>query len=450
MMKRKIYRTLLEWKGREHKSLIVSGQRRVGRTATIEVFAKAEYEHYVYIDFSKSPELKNLFKGDADASELIKRLTMQFGEDSIVDGSTLLFLDDIQECDDAYRSLESFSEYGKIDVIASYSLLEVSVPQTKDPKVQPMSVDSVETIRMYALDFEEFLWAKGVSEDDIEKVREDIRLRRPMDDTSYDRFTDLFKEFMVVGGMPEAVEAYVGTDDFRPVNRILGDMVASCIRDMNRYNRGIDVIRAVECFDSIPYQLAEPNKKFMFSRISGKRSRRASDTYMEDLLWIKDAGYGNFCHGLKEPTVPLRRSIKEDSFKVYLSDTGMLLNMYGDKAKAAIYGGDLSHNMGAVVENMVAECLMKEGLTPMFYRKDKGKGRMELDFVLESDDGIVAMEVDSGKDRALPSLSNADRYFDISRKIVLGPSNIHVDDDVEHYPLFAVAFVKEMGIVPRS
>ncbi len=189
----------------------------------------------------------------------------------------------------------------------------------------------------------------------------------------------------------------------------------------------------------------------MYSRINGEGTRMSSQRYMENLLWIKDAGYGNFCYAVSQPTLPLKKQIKHDNFKVYLSDTGMLLDSYGDKAKAAIYKGDTSYNLGAVVENAIAEALMKNDITPTFYRKDKGDARMEIDFVLEFWDGVAAIEVKSGKDKTANSLHKIQDYFPISRRIMFETGNIFIDSDgIEHYPLFAATFIKEMNPRPED
>ncbi len=449
MIERKIYRTLLEWKNRKHKCLVVTGQRQVGKTFIIDAFAKAEYEHYVYINFEDSPEMKELFDGDTAAAEMIKKLTLRFGADSIADGSTLLFFDEIQECGRAYSSLKQFTEYGKIDVIASGSMLGVGIPWNSGGDEPLMPLGYQETVVMHPVDFEEFLWAMKMPKDSVGEVRACIRDRRPIEETLFARTAALFREYMIVGGMPEAVEAYVSANDFRPAGAVLREINALCIRDINRYNSGIDRIKTAECFESIPYQLAESNKKFMYSRIRGGRSRRSAERYMENLLWIKGAGYGVFCYGLEQPALPLKKYVLRDSFKVYLSDTGLLLDMYGDKAKMAVYSGDGSYNMGAVAENAVASEMVKAGLEPMYYRRDKGEGRMELDFVLEFWDGVAVIEVKSGKDRIAPSLKKAGVRFDIARRIMLESGNIHTDGDgIEHYPLFACAFIDEMDRAP--
>ena len=449
MLERKIYRKLVEWKNREHKSLVVTGQRQVGKTYIIDAFAKAEYEHYIYINFSDSPKISELFSGGLSVDELIKGLTLYYGSDSVVDGSTLLFLDEIQDCLPAYSSLKQFTTYGKIDVIASGSLLGVKMPDAKDGRKPLLPTGYEEQIRMHPMDFEEYLWARGISKDVTEGLRKSIREKKSIDGTTYGRISELFREYMIVGGMPEAVDKFSSTDDFRPATAVHRELLNVYVRDINLYNKGSDSIRTAECFESIPYQLTDTNKKFMFSRIKGEGSRRSSDRYMENLLWIKESGYGNFCYGLSQPSAPLKKNVKRDLFKVYLSDTGLLLQMYGDKARSAIYNGDTGYNMGAVVENAVANNLVKCGIEPMYYRKDKGDARMELDFVTEFWSGIAVFEVKSGSDRKSRSLNAVAKHFDVSRRIMFENSNIRTDaDGVEHYPLFASAFADELDEKP--
>ncbi|MCQ2070492.1 MAG: DUF4143 domain-containing protein, partial [archaeon] len=239
--------------------------------------------------------------------------------------------------------------------------------------------------------------------------------------------------------------------DFRPVNRLQTELVSACIRDIYRYNQGNDRIKAAECFESIPYQLADTNRKFMYSRINGEKSRKASDRYMENLLWIKAAGYGNYCYGLEQVALPLEKCAKRDMFKVYLSDTGLLLSMYGDKARLAAYNGDHTYNFGAVIENAVANALVKNGLKLFYYVNKKGAGKMELDFLTEFWDGIAVIEVKSGSDRGAASLSKVNNYYKVARRIMLEEGNIFVDEGgVEHYPLFASAFIREMDPRPSG
>ena len=218
------------------------------------------------------------------------------------------------------------------------------------------------------------------------------------------------------------------------------------INDINRYNDPINARKTQRCFESIPEQLSSNNKRFHYSRLeNGDGSRASSEKYFENLLWVEGAGYGIFCYGLESPQLPFRRI--DDLFKVYLSDTGMLTRMMGISAAMAIHDGNTGFNMGALTENVVAECIVKNGYRPRFYRKNSGKNQMELDFVIDMLDESVAIEVKSGKDRSTPSINKVNDVFRVDRRIVFENGNIHADDKgMEYYPLFVASFI---GLLER-
>ncbi|MCQ2079201.1 MAG: AAA family ATPase [archaeon] len=449
MLKRKIYADLVEWKNRKHQCLVISGQRQVGKTFIVRQFAKTEYEHLLEINLATMKEAQKIFEGDCSVDQLIMRLNVAFPNVPITPGRTLIFLDEIQDCDEAFSSLKQFTEDGRFDVIASGSLLGVRSPrrrkwarnQTECPLV-PMGYE--ENLRMFGLDFEEFLWAKGIGSNIIDSIRECVKRLFPLDPQILKALSSYYREYMIVGGMPESVSCFIEDRNFARSRIVLANLRTDCLRDINRYNVGVDIVKTQECFESIPDQLAESNKKFMYSRIEDSQSRQAADKYMENLLWIKGAGYGNFCYGLDAPTLPLK--VRRSVFKVYLSDTGMLVNMYGDNCVKAIHSGDLGYNLGSITENAVAEALMKSGHEPRYFVEQKGEKRMELDFVLENGNGVVVIEVKSGKKRTAPSLNKVVRFYDIGTRIVLAEDNIRTDEEgIIHLPLFAACFLDELG-----
>jgi len=446
MLKRKIYDTLMEWKGRKHKSLVISGQRQIGKTFIIREFAKNEYDNILELNFAENPSDKEIFIDSLSTDSIIQRLSVSYPGVDIIPSRTLIFLDEIQDCQEAYSSLKYFTDDGRYDVIASGSLLGIKMPNLSDSEDEPnvlIPMGYEECITMYALDFEEFLWAKGIKEDIINDIKKRIHDGKKIDDVILDRFNGYFREYMITGGMPDSVSAFIETGTFASMNRILKDLNQSCLKDINRYNTGIDILKTTECYESIPDQLSESNKKFMYSRIKGEGSRKAADRYEENILWIKGAGYGNFCYAVKDMALPLRS--KRDHFRIYQSDTGMLINRYGENCLKAIYKNDMSYNIGAIAENAVAEGLMKSGYLPRFHSVSKGKNHMELDFVVETGDGLCAIEVKSGKDRNAPSLSKAMRIYKIDRSIMLSDENIYTDDNgVEHFPMFAACFFREL------
>ena len=452
MLRRKISDSLADWKNHKHKCLLVKGQRQVGKTFSIRLFAEENYENYVEYNLSTNKSARRIFDGDLDTDSLISAMRLFSPEVDIRPGSTLIFIDEIQEYPRAKEALKSFTQDGRYDVIASGSMLGVSIPRDKEDEgawkneVEPLEPSGyLDHLTMYALDFEEFCWANGVTEDHISKVRENIRNRTSIAPALTERFNTLFRDFILVGGMPEAVQTFVDTKDYAAVGRVQRDLIESCRKDINRYNTGIDRIKTLECFESIPAQLSQSNKKFTYSRVDGGKSRNSAAKYKGNLFWIEGAGYGNMARSLSSVSVPLRGQEVRDQFKVYFSDTGMLMEMYGRMAKQCLYSEDISFNQGAVVENIIAECLMKSGHVPRYYRKNNGPMMMELDFVIELGSELAAIEVKSGKSRDAPSISKAVLIPDVKRRISFEKTDIFVSEDgIEHYPLFAAGFVGDM------
>lgn len=456
MLRRKVYDSLMEWRSSEgHKPLLVRGQRQVGKTYIIREFAKT-YDHSIEVDLSKNARVREAFFESSSVDEVLEALILEDSSFDPVPGKTLIFLDEIQSCPSARASLKLFGEDGRFDVVASGSLIGVRRGKGKretgeedDGDPSPLvPVGYEKHLRMYALDFEEFLWAKGFREDTIEKVRKAVREGTELRGVVLKAFDDAFREYMMVGGMPEAVQTFVDGATVREVSEKLGDIVLSTYDDMAKYNDGADVLKIRSCFDSIPFQLSGTNKKFMYTRIGGNGSRSGSRVYGDALLWIGAAGVGNLCHALKAITRPVSISRKTDGFKVYLSDTGMLIRLMdgdGSAALSAVRRDDLSFNEGAITENVVAECLMKAGIQRNYYIKRSGKDMMELDFVVDLGSEVAVIEVKSGKDRSSPSLRKTVGDGRFQRWIMFERGNIRVDvDGVEHYPLFAAAFVRDM------
>ncbi len=447
MLRRKIYSRLQEWKGRKHKSLLISGQRQVGKTYAIRRFGSENYKNVVFIDFSKDAVLKRVFNGNLDVDTITGTLELYLPDAVFEPGSTLIVFDEIQECPRARTSMKYFTEDGRYDVIASGSLLGIDMHNTTaDPGDDdaPLPVGYEEQMVMYSLDFEEFLWANGVSESIISDVKRSIREKRPIPEPIDLKMNDLLMRYLILGGMPEVVQTYIDTGSYRSAFDVMDSIIKVAVADMNRYNTPINANKVGECFRSIPAQLAGSNKKFMYSRIDGTGSRQSAQKYSKNLLWIKDAGYGNFSYRLRSIEVPLMAMEDRDQFKVYLSDTGLLVDMYGDAIRKAIFENDPSVNMGAIAENFVAECLMKAGIAPRYYNRNSKDDRLELDFVIESGSELAVIEVKSGTHRTAKSLMKVSKLFDIDRRMLFGDTTIYVSDDgVEHYPLYAAAFIGE-------
>ena len=456
MLRRKVYDALMEWKEHGDKPLVVSGQRQVGKTFIVDEFARSNYGTYIYANLNEDGAFRSVFEQeDRTIGNVLLSIRVIRGIDRMDPDDTLIFLDEIQDCEAALGALKAFNEDGRYKVIASGSMLGVGVnPNGNDGHKPLVPVGQATEIRMTSLDFEEFLWANGIPQDAIDGVRSRIAAGKPIGPAMLSEFSRLFRAYQVVGGMPAAVRRYVeDRTTFAGAFKELDDILSMARRDITKYSTPENAVKTAECFESIPAQLAETNKRFHYSRVeplgSGGGSRRAADRYMDNLLWIKQAGYGNFCYALKQIASPMVAQMKRDVFKVYLSDTGMLTRMYGDRTAAAVFTSDSGFNRGAIAENAVAECLYKCGFQPCYYLNNNGANRMEIDFVIEFFGGPVAIEVKSGKDRSAPSIGKVAGHFAVHRRIMLEDGDVWMGDDgIEHYPLFAAAFLDSLDERP--
>ena len=447
MIERKIYREMKAWKeAPNHKPLLIKGQRQVGKSFIIEHFAKQEYEDYILLNMHDDPGACRLFSDRLDVDYLISAIESY--KDKRIDGkNTLLIFDEVQECPRARSSFKAFSQDGRYDIIASGSLLGVSHQKKKKEKESALSpVGFEQQLTMYSCDFEEFLWAKGVSKSTTESLRKDVREGNRINDAVLDRFSGLFREYAVVGGMPEPLQRYVDTKNMEEVRSLQDSILATIVDDILNYAPEGQEMRTMACYKSIPAQLSETNGKFQFSKVDGVRGRKDYESMEENLLWIEGAGYGNFARSLDSPEMPLEAHENRRSFKVYTSDTGLLVRQYGKETSKAILSYDTGYNVGAVFENLVAECITKAGYVPRWYRKNSGDNRMELDFVLALGGETAAVEVKSGNERDSVSISKAHSVFGIEKRIMLEEGNIMSEDGVSHYPLFASAFIDELDV----
>jgi len=438
MLRRKIADILSEWKkDPRKKALLVRGARQVGKTCSIEEFGKKNYGTYIYINFEKNPSYSSIFAGDKDVDSIIRRMSLVFTDAEFKPGNTLIFLDEIQNCPDARVSFKFFTIDGRYDVIGSGSLLGV---RYKEVSSYPTGYEDI--VDLYSLDFEEFLWAMGVSEGIISSVKDDLANKRPIDGFIVDKFNEYFRWHMIIGGMPEAVAVFKETNHFGKVLAVQRKIVSSYLDDITKYATGLDKNRVRASFYSIPSQLAKKNKKFIYADVEGRKDSRY-DTYGSSLSWLYDAGIINFCYNLQEPALPILSNRKLDAFKIYLRDTGLLVSMMEEGLAVAILDQDLLVNEGAIAENIVADMLSKNGYDLTYFER---KGKLELDFILNLNGVVSAVEVKSGNNRQSKSLGviMSDKYK-VGRGIKLEDTNVMVDENgVEHYPVFAAAFIRSL------
>ncbi len=444
MLRRKMMDELLRWKARDgHKSLLLKGQRQVGKTSILKEFGRT-YQSCIYFDLSIDSGLCEQFQRSVDVDSFVRYATAKGPEYTPVAGETLIILDEIQSCPRAKMSLKQFTIDGRFDVVASGSLIDVPSKEFEDPTALTPA-GYVEHKIMYGMDFEEYLWAMGYTEDAISGIKRCIRDGQPMGETIASAYLDRFDEYLTVGGMPEAVDSFAKKKDYAEVSSIQSDIIDSFYNDVAKYSSGSDTMKIRKCFQSVPTQLSDTNKKFMWSRLDGSGSRNGQRTYADAMLWMENSGVANMCYMLRSVSFPSAMNADPSNFKVYLSDTGLLVNMLGSGARMAIIEKDDRFNQGALMENAIAGCIVKSGRRPCYYINRKNPGRMEIDFVLDLGMDVTAIEVKSGKDRDAASLNKTIDDPRFQRSIMLERADISVDPKgIEHYPLFAAAFLDEM------
>lgn len=414
MLKRKIYDKLLEWKKsrREEglkKCLLIKGARQVGKTYIVEAFGKNEYKSFVSINFFKQPGLKDIFNGDLNSEEIYKRMTAHIPGIKLIPGDTLIFLDEIQRCGNARTAVKFLAEDMRFDVISSGSLMGLSYGEDDDSGVEaPASVPvGYETqLTMYSLDFEEFLWAYGYDETAISYLRHFYQTNEQIPESIHEKYESLFREFMVVGGMPEVVADFAANKDFNRVDSIQRDIISEYKDDISKHAKGRKKQLVRMCYDAVPKQLAKELKKFQYSTVEKRQTKRK---FGGSIQWLKDSEIVNACYNIHEPYLPLMANANEDQFKLYINDTGLLSCMYGFETKLALLNNKIRGNArGGLYENIISECLIKRGYTLYYYKPDN---EHKIEFLIEKNGEVVPVEVKAGNS-ATPSLNNFIRDFE--------------------------------------
>ena len=440
MLKRKIYQFLLDWKSKKEKEcLLIKGARQIGKTFIVEEFGKNEYKSFIEINFLRSPSLKAIFEGDLSADEIYKRMSAHLPGISFIKGNTLIFLDEIQKCAAARTALKFLAEDGRYDVISSGSLLGLHYGQDADAEVEEIEsvpVGYERQVVMYSLDFEEFLWAYGYRDETIEYLKSFFEKREKIPSDVNERFELLFREYIVVGGMPEAVQTFVDTKDFNEVQSVQEKILASYGDDIANHAKGSEKAKIRACYDSLPRQLARENKKFKYSEVEKGAGGRK---YIDSITWLKDSNLVNVCYNVYEPNLPLTANSKNDEFKLYVNDSGLLLARYGLQTKLAVMMKNIRGNAkGGIYENVISEMLIKRGYNLNYYKTQNSS--MEIEFLIEKDGEVIPVEVKAGN-TSTASLNNYIEKFCPSVTYKLIDGNIGVSDGKTTLPHYMVMFI---------
>lgn len=437
MLERKITKEIVDWiDTSSNEVLLVDGARQVGKTFAIEHVLKDKFSSHITIDFFKNPELCDLFSGSLDSEKIINNILMAFPSFRLIPGRTAIFLDEIQSCPHARTALKYLAQDERIKVIASGSLLGLNYK-----KVDSYPVGYERRITLRSLDFEEFLWAVGIDRTIIASVKTNIQSKRDIEGFILSKFDELYREYMVVGGMPEAVSRFLSNCNIDAVRKVQEKIVLGYRSDVSKHASPFIRDRIFTCFDSVPHQLSRDDKKFVYAEVVDDAPTKNGQRYSSSIQWLIDAGIVSKCYNLSEPKSPLEENVKENMFKLYMNDTGLLSFILGRDIQIAILKGDHRVNRGAIQENITAECLSKGGV-PLRYFSTVS---MEVDFIASFNGNIAAMEVKSGNNKRSQSLKSVMDKYGVRRRIKFEIGNISVDGNgIEHYPLFASAFVDSL------
>ena len=436
MLRRKATDNILFWKTHKTKqALLIDGARQVGKTYLIREFGREHYDHFAEINFLENELAVQAVTSAANADELFVRLSA-FAEGDLVPGSTLVFLDEVQECKKIATAIkflvDKFPEY---DYVLSGSLLGVELKNVKS-----VPVGYLDSFTMYPLDFEEFCWANGLPENVIDAARGSFESERPVDEFVHARLNALFHEYLVVGGMPAAVGAFVDERSIPAVRNVHKNIVARYRDDITKYaKRRARTIKRI--YDLIPAELSRQNKRFVVSDIGGNAH---FDRYENDFLWLADAGVALPTYNVSEPRPPLIVSFNSSFFKLFMSDIGLLTYLCGIDATRELMAGRTDVLYGALYENVTAQELTAHGF-PLYYFKSKTLG--ELDFVIEHPKStVLPLEVKSGKTykrhSALSKVLSIGNYG-IRKGLVLCEANIEVEGNVLYAPMYSLMFLDD-------
>ena len=444
MYKRKIEDQLLEWKNdKRHKPIVVKGVRQCGKTSSVIAFAQKYYKHVVYLDFRQHPEYRRFFIPNLEVSSIIMKISATMPEAEIEEGETCLIFDEIQDCPYARASLKYFHLDGRYDVICTGSLLGVNgyktPEQQQDEREASIPVGFEQIIDMYPMDFEEWLWANGIKPIHFDYIRKCLTQETPVDDAIHFRMKELLHQYVIVGGMPEAVVTFLETRQIGKLLTVQRRIVDDYKSDMVKYAMPQDKGRIRECFDSIPAQLAREYKKFTYTAVrSGSRGK----DYFGSLQWIEDAGIIRRCYNIETTELPLDGNRINSEFKVYMADIGLLVCQLEEGTQSSILEGNLLGYKGAIFENLMADLLGKMGRKLYYYHKDGG---IELDFVLRYKGECVPLECKArtGNAKSMQTVLKHPEHYHVFHAIKLGDYNIGCNGPLLTLPLYMGFLLKE-------
>lgn len=437
MLKRKIDNYITHYYETTRNALLIAGARQIGKTYSIREFGKT-FKSFIEINFIESPEAVALFREAKNSNDILLRLST-ITSTPLIKGETLIFFDEVQQCPDIVTAIKFLVDEGSYRYILSGSLLGVEL---KDLRSEPVGYMGVKD--MFPLDFEEFISCVGVNDTVIRALHDAWRNRTPIDEFVHNKIMELFRLYLVVGGMPSAVSKYIESNNLQEVMAVQQDIIRLYKRDIAQYDPN-NKLYIEEIFNLIPPELNAKNKRFILKRLN---EHAKFDRVENSFLWLTNAGVTLPVYNVEEPKMPLLLAHSRNLFKLFQSDIGLLASQYAEGIQMQIIKGDKNINFGAIYENAVAQELVTHGIIPYYYNNKK---RGELDFVIELDGKVLPIEVKSGKDyethRALSNVMNCDEY-DLPKAVVFNNDNLRVVDKIIYAPIYMVMFLEKNNTAP--
>ena len=437
MLKRKIDAYIRNYYETTRNALLITGAQQIGKTYSIRQFGKS-FKSFVEINFVEMPEAVELFKDAKSSADILLRLSA-ITSVPLIKGQTLVFFDEVQQCPDIVTAIKFLVDDGSYRYILSGSLLGIEL---KDLRSEPVGYMGVKD--MYPLDFEEFISCVGINNTVIGALREAWQNRTAVDEFIHGKILELFRLYLVVGGMPAAVNKYLESNNLQEVMTVQQDIIRLYKRDIAQYDPN-NKLYIEEIFNLIPPELNAKNKRFILKRLN---EHAKFERIEASFLWLTNAGVALPVYNVEEPKMPLLLARSRNLFKLFQSDIGLLACQYAEGIQLRIIKGDKSINFGSIYENAVAQELVAHDIVPYYYNNKK---RGELDFVVELDSKVLPIEVKSGKDyeihRALSNIMDCGEY-DLPQAIVFNNDNLQVVGKIVYAPIYMVMFLEKNNIAP--
>ncbi len=434
MLKRKATDDIKKWiSTKQKKCLVIQGARQIGKTFVVEQFAADNYEELMEINFKELPSAADIFKGDLTVDNMLMAMRFRFPDKKIQPHKTLIFLDEIQECQEAITSLKFWAIDNRFDVIASGSLLGIDYKRASS-----YPVGYIDYLKMYGVDFEEFLWGIGISSDMIDNLRGYLNSRTVIPESVNSQMMKYFRQYVAVGGMPEIVQNYIDNRDFRDVDRLQRSLLQGYLYDIAHYASSDEKVKAEKCYLSLARQLLDKeNHKFQYKEIEhGGRAQK----YYSSIEWLLHADIVQLSRLVTDVRYDLDDYARDDFFRAYTTDLSLLLAMKDYSLKQHIVENTLTGNSkGGIFECAIADVLYKKGYKLYFYKNETAK--KEIDLIIQKDGRVLPIEVKSGNSRANSLKALMKGNNDINFGYKFADSNIGAEDGIITLPLYMAAFI---------